>query len=136
MAERKTTTKRKTKTGRRRSTLGSDPLDALVPETPAKRATSASRRGLSTSSRKRKTSTTKPRKAAAEDKVPKVRATFHLPLDVFDQARDAVYWTPGLTLAELCEKGLRAELAKLEKRNGKPFPPREAELKGGRPVGS
>ena len=64
---------------------------------------------------------------------PKVRATFHLPPDLCEQARDAVYWTPGLTMAGLCESALRTELANLGRKRGGPFPKRKAELKRGRP---
>ena len=96
---------------RRRSTLGSDPFDALVPETPAP------------SSRQK-------RKAKAR----KIRATFHLPMELFDQARDAVYWTPGLTLSSLCEDGLRSEIVNLERKRGEAFPKRAGDLKAGRPV--
>ena len=124
MAKKKKTTKGKA----RRSTLGSDPLDALVPTKAAKRASKSSKKDLSTSRSR------PPQKA--DTKPPKVRATFPLPLDLFDQARDAVYWTPGLTLASLAEKALRVELAKLEKKNGGPFKERAGQLKGGRPVGS
>ena len=92
---------------RRRPALGSDPLDALVPETPA------------SSSRQKE-----------QAKVRKIRATFHLPVELFDRARDAVYWTPGLTLASLCEAGLR----NLERKRGETFPKRASELKAGRPV--
>ena len=118
----------------RRPTFGSDPLDAMVPDpaeaaaSSATKATKASKRGLAVSASKAKPAT-KPRAA-------KVRATFHLPEDLLDQARDAVYWTPGVSMASLCEKGLRAELAKLERKRGEPFPRRESELKGGRPIGS
>lgn len=59
-----------------------------------------------------------------------------LPPKLFEQARDAVYWTPGLTLTGLCERGIRTEVAKLQRKRRKPFPKRKAELKGGRPVGS
>ena len=96
---------------RRRPALGSDPLDALVPETPA-----------SSSSQKE------------QAKVRKIRATFHLPVELFDRARDAVYWTPGLTLASLCEAGLRSEIVNLERKRGETFPKRASELKAGRPV--
>ena len=68
---------------RRRPTLGSDPFDALVPETPP-----------SSSRQKRKA------------KVRKIRSTFHLPMELLERARDAVYWTPGLTLSSLCEAGV------------------------------
>ncbi len=96
---------------RRRPTLGSDPFEALVPETPSP-----------SSRRKRKA------------KVRKIRATFHLRMDLFDQARDAVYWTPGLTLSSLCEAGLRSEIVNLERKRGEAFPKRAGDLKAGRPV--
>ena len=98
---------------RRRPALGSDPLDSLVPGTLAE-----------SSSQKRK----------AKAKVRKIRAAFHLPMDLFDQARDAVYWTPGLTLSSLCEDGLRSEIVSLERKRGEGFPKRAAELKVGRPI--
>ena len=50
------------------------------------------------------------------------------------RARDAVYWTPGLTLASLCEAGLRSEIVNLERKRGETFPKRASELKAGRPV--
>ena len=96
---------------RRRPTLGSDPFDALVPETPAP------------SSRQK-------RKAKAR----KIRATFHLPMELVELARDAVYWTPGLTLSSLCEAGLRSEIVNLERKRGETFPKRPGDLKVGRPV--
>ena len=64
----------------------------------------------------------------------KKHITFHLSVDLMDRARDAVYWTPGLTLAALAERGLGLALDELERQQGKPFSPRRAELKGGRPV--
>ena len=100
-----------TNTNRRRPTLGSDPFDALVPENP------------SPSSRQK-------RKA----KVRKIRATFHLPMELFDRARDAAYWTPGLTLSSLCEAGLRSAIVNLERKRGEAFPKRAGDLKAGRPV--
>ena len=96
---------------RRRPTLGSDPFDTLVPETPTP-----------WSRQKRKA------------KVRKIRATFHLPVELFDRARDAVYWTPSLTLSSLCEAGLRSEIFNLERKRGEAFPKRTGDLKAGRPV--
>ena len=65
----------------------------------------------------------------------KERATFQLPIGLLDRARDAVYFTPGATMAGLMEEALRTHLDKLEKKNGKPFSSRRgAELKTGRPV--
>jgi post-segregation antitoxin (ccd killing protein) len=54
--------------------------------------------------------------------------------DLIEQARDAVFWTPGLTVAGLVETALKAELDRLEKRQGKPFESRKGELTAGRPV--
>jgi len=64
----------------------------------------------------------------------KERMTIHLPLRVIERAKNAVYWTPGLTVAKLTADALDAAVDKLERRNGKPFAAREAELKGGRPM--
>ena len=50
---------------------------------------------------------------------PKVRATIYLPLDVLNEARDAAVHLAGyparLTLTQLAENALRAELRRLEK---------------------
>jgi len=70
----------------------------------------------------------------------KVRATFHLPTDIFEQCRDAVVHLSGpptrLTLAALAETALRRELKRLRSRHnkGNPFPARSGELRGGRPI--
>ena len=100
-------------TKRRRPALGSDPLDALVPPQPVTRGRGSRPGGT---------------------KVRKTRATFHLPHDLFERARDAGYWTPGLTLGSLCEAGLRTQIASLEKKRGEAFPKRSGELKSGRPI--
>lgn len=64
----------------------------------------------------------------------KKRFTVHLPHDLIERARNAAYWKPGLTLASLAEQALREYLDKLESEQGEPFPQREHELKGGRPI--
>jgi hypothetical protein len=71
---------------------------------------------------------------------PKVRATLYLSLDVLDQARNAAVHLAGyparMTLAKLAENALRAELKRLKDQynNGQDFPPRDADLQGGRPI--
>ena len=55
-------------------------------------------------------------------------------LELFELARDAVYWTPGLTLSSLCEVGLRSEIVNLERKRGEAFPKRAGDLKAGRPI--
>ena len=107
--------------------IGANPLDALVPAGRAKAAIRASKRGLEPAG-------TTPRPQRTSPGPQKERLTVHLPIDLIDRVKNAVYWTPGLTLAGLSENALTATLAKLEKDNGKPFPKRKRELKGGRPL--
>ena len=109
-----------------KSRIGTDPFDQLV--TPKARPTRTA-------------------KEAADKGAPsgrgssrKVRATIHLPADLFDEVRNAVVACSGpplrLTLAGFAEQALRHELERLAKKqnDGKPFPRREAELRGGRPL--
>lgn len=63
----------------------------------------------------------------------KQRLTITLPAQLLDRLRNAVYWTPTLTLAGFIESSVTIRLDDLEKQNGEPFPTRIEELKGGRP---
>lgn len=71
---------------------------------------------------------------------PKVRATLYLPAEVLEEARDAAFHLAGypvhLTLTQLAEVALRAELQRLKDRynQGRDFPHRAHQLKGGRPI--
>ncbi len=70
----------------------------------------------------------------------KVRATLYLPAELLEEARDAAVFLAGypvrLTLTRLAEDALRSELRRLkeEHHDGQDFPPRTADLKGGRPI--
>ncbi len=105
-----------------RSRIGENPLDVVF-SGPAKKAT-------------------KPLASVEEKRPTKVRATFHLPKELFEAVRDAVVSLSGpphrLTLASFAENALRRELERLQKaeNKGKAFPKREGELRGGRPIGS
>lgn len=61
------------------------------------------------------------------------RVTLNLPVDLLDQLRNTVYWTPGVTLTGLIKTALCESLARMEQRHGRPYPPRLGELKCGRP---
>lgn len=84
---------------RRRRTIGADPLDAVMPRTAdAQPDTSPSR----------------------STRLVTVGISFERAL--LERARNAVYWTPGLTLAELVSIGLMSVVDDLEKQNdGEPF---------------
>lgn len=102
-----------------KSTIGSNPLDALMPA-PRPRAESP----------------------AVRVRPKKLRVTFHLTEALYEELRDAVVALSGpphrLTLAGLAEIALREKVETLKKTNnkGKPFPKRTEELRGGRPIGS
>ena len=98
----------------KRRTIGDNPLDAVVPRAPSRAAVA------------------KPEEEAP--KQAKERMTFHLPVEVMDRAKNAVFWTPGLTLADLAAQALTDAVDRLEKKRGEAFPPRKADLKGGRPM--
>jgi hypothetical protein len=79
-----------------------------------------------------------------EGRTPKVRATFHLPEDLMNEARNTVVALSGppyrLTLAKLAENALRSELERLKeardgRQRGKDFPQRTDEVRTGRPIG-
>lgn len=70
----------------------------------------------------------------------RIRATLYLPADVLDEARNATVFLAGyparMTLAKLAESAFRAEIQRLQDlyNHGAPFPHRDEELKGGRPI--
>lgn len=64
----------------------------------------------------------------------KQRVTIHLPVDLIDKVKNAVYWEPGLTLTEFAQQALTKELKRWEKEWGEQYPQRKARLKGGRPL--
>ena len=107
---------------RSRAVLSVDPLDAMLGESGAR--------------------SRHPGPAVVASSRRKVRATFHLPRSLVDEARNATVALSGppirLTLARLVEEALRREIQRLcDTHNaGSPFPPREAELTGGRPIRS
>jgi hypothetical protein len=77
---------------------------------------------------------------ARHSSISKVRATLYISADVLDEARNAAVHLAGfparLTLAKLADNALRAELQrlKLAYNHGQDFPPRDADLQGGRPI--
>jgi hypothetical protein len=70
----------------------------------------------------------------------RVRATLYISADVLEEARNAAVHLAGnplrMTLAKLADAALRAELDRLKREfnDGKDFPQREDDLRGGRPI--
>lgn len=114
--------------GKRRPTIGNDPLEAYVP---AKRDAQDAERESDRPSAKTSV------KVSGGSKV---RATFHISANLLEEARNAVVHLAGpptrLTLADLAENALKRELERLKKahNSGKEFPVRNGELRGGRPI--
>jgi len=71
----------------------------------------------------------------------KIRATYHLPPDVVEDARNCVIHLSGpplhLTLSKLVEDALRREIERLAKAHneGQGFPLGDPSVLGGRPIG-
>lgn len=63
----------------------------------------------------------------------KEKITVHLSHELIERVRNAAYWNPRLTIAGISELGIAKIIAEIERENGGPYPPRDAELKGGRP---
>lgn len=115
-----------------RKTIGDNPLDAVIPAFGLPEAPPKGPRGPFGTIEGRPA----PRRLDAREpaRVTKERLTVHLPVDLIDRVKNAVYWTPGLTLAGLSEDALRKAVDRLEKERGEPYPARRSELKGGRPL--
>lgn len=70
---------------------------------------------------------------ATEEASPRGRITVQLSADTIDRLRNAVYWTPGVTLAGIVEACLVETVARMEEARGDRFPKRERSLAPGRP---
>lgn len=118
------TTNSRSKTQSQRKTIGANPLDSVIPNLKDFNRTDSHSSGEAA-----EPSTPAPTKALRKD-----RLTIHLPVELIERAKNAVFWTPGLTLAALGEQALEEMLEKLETGQGGPFDQRLHELKGGRPL--
>lgn len=86
-----------------------------------------------------------PKKQAGETKAPtkeserqsqnKEKLTVHVTHQLAERVKNAAYWNPRLTIAAIAERGLAHVMEEIERENGGPYLPREAELRGGRPIG-
>lgn len=69
---------------------------------------------------------------------PEVKKTEKLSLlmdaQLVERLKNAVYWSPGLTISSVVERATADMIKKLEKDNGKPFPERNGKMKKGRRI--
>lgn len=119
-----------------RQTIGDNPLDALLTSPEEVKEKPLKKQKLSDNGSQ------KPPNAK------KQRLTVQISEDITERAKNAVYWTRGLTLAQLTEEALEGAIKALEKNSvifddgtgnplkekGTPFPNRKEELKSGRPI--
>jgi hypothetical protein len=61
------------------------------------------------------------------------RLTLVMRPELLERVRNAAFWTPGETLAGIGYRGVMAEIEKMEKANGGPFPQRTKPNRIGRP---
>jgi hypothetical protein len=124
-----------------RQTIGDNPLDALMPPKPAEEK-------FEPTQVQTKLNGHPSRRLTPSSENAKQRLTVQISENVIERAKNAVYWTRGLTLAQLTENALEQALANLEsssviyddstgqplKEKGDEFPKRREDLKSGRPV--
>ena len=112
-----------------RRTIGLNPLDAVIPDLRSGRPQGDDLiQGQGAQSGEIQAPTPTPTRETKE------RLTVHLPTPLIERVKNAVFWTPGLTLADLGARALEEYVTQMEKDNGGPFQPRSHELKGGRPM--
>lgn len=107
----------------KRQTIGENPLDGLF-------QTASEDNGASVSVLEEEQKV--PQKRQKPQK--KQRITVQISEDVIERIKNAVYWTPGLTLASLAEEAFSKVVDMLENEREAPFPKRKEELKTGRPI--
>ncbi len=111
-----------------RKTIGTNPLDAVVPNLVGQTRTDK------TDAASGGSDGTRDSFAGRSNSAKKERMTLHIPVALIERAKNTVFWTPGLTLADLGERALDALVSDLEQQNGGAFETRPHELKGGRPL--
>lgn len=64
------------------------------------------------------------------------RQTYSVKLfaETIERARNAVYWTPGLSVSSLVEESVNKAIDQLERKRGEAFPARPKQIKSGRPI--
>ncbi|MGE0197409.1 MAG: hypothetical protein AB7N99_08865 [Simkaniaceae bacterium] len=67
-------------------------------------------------------------------KLKRIRISAEISGDIAERIKNAVYWTPGMTMAGFIEESLAKAIEELEEEKGGKFLQRERRLVGGRPI--
>lgn len=62
------------------------------------------------------------------------KLTVNLRPDLIERVKNAAYWNPKLTITSIAEMGIFHAIEQIEKENDGPYPLRDDELHGGRPI--
>lgn len=123
-----------------RNTIKNDPFATVIPTPEAYVPTPVADQVASRTAPLRRTARTENADRVAEltptlpEKFGRQKLTVHLPADLVNRVKNAAYWNPKLTIAKIAEQGIRVALERVEKEYGGPYPQREGELVGGRPI--
>jgi hypothetical protein len=119
----------------KKSTIKNDPFALVIPEPTQEEegpAAAASPAMPPAAGKATRAGGAKARAAAAR----KEKLTVLLTPDIIERVKNAAYWNPRLTIASIAERGIAQVIEEIEREHGGPYPPREEELRGGRPIGS
>ncbi len=120
----------------RSSTIKNDPFASLIPDRISEQTNEDELQGVVTPTQGVVTPIRPEPEAKPVESHKKEKLTVHLTHDLIERVKNAAYWNPRLTIASIAELGVKYAIEQVEKEHGGPYPPREAELKGGRPIGS
>jgi hypothetical protein len=106
----------------RTSTIKNDPFETLIPDRVGEQASEEAHAGNVVTPIRR--GQPKPEPSAEGQK--KEKLTVHLTHDLIERVKNA----------SIAEIGIKYAIEQVEREHGGPYPARESELKGGRPIGS
>lgn len=115
----------------KKSTIKNDPFALVIPEPAQDDEGTTSPATLSAHAETNRAGDKNRATVAKKEKL-----TVLLTHDIIERVKNAAYWNPRLTIAAIAERGIAQIIEEIEREHGGPYPPREEELRGGRPIGS
>ena len=102
----------------RKSTIGTNPLDAVIPKMATKKTTPALKK--------------RAKPVDVEPPPSKERLTIQINVETVERARNASYWER-IPLAQIVDEAINAAIDKLERSRGETYAERDDALRAGRP---